>query len=158
MAAKMLLSSHPQPLCSPPFPTKLSTRGLTHQQVHPWLGWEQNPSRPKKLPLLHVSLHDPASSSSTLMDYIAHQHQQNPYSLVLLAESVGYSVASYYTSLGLFVISVPGLWSLIKRSVKSKVTPRVLYFSVCCYFSMFRWRFRSNYFIGWGNRLCRRHI
>lgn len=32
-----------------------------------------------------------------------------------------YSPASYYTSLGLFVISVPGLWSLIKRSVKSKV-------------------------------------
>lgn len=37
------------------------------------------------------------------------------------AASVGYSPASYYTSLGLFVISVPGLWSLIKRSVKSKV-------------------------------------
>lgn len=35
--------------------------------------------------------------------------------------AVGYSTASYYTSLGLFVISVPGLWSLIKRSVKSKV-------------------------------------
>lgn len=33
----------------------------------------------------------------------------------------GYSQASYYTSLGLFVLSVPGLWSLIKRSVKSKV-------------------------------------
>ncbi|EPS64173.1 hypothetical protein M569_10610, partial [Genlisea aurea] len=33
----------------------------------------------------------------------------------------GYSLASYYTSLGLFIISVPGLWSLIKRSVKSKV-------------------------------------
>ncbi|KAK8969846.1 hypothetical protein KSP40_PGU006535 [Platanthera guangdongensis] len=32
-----------------------------------------------------------------------------------------YSPASYYTSLGLFVISVPGLWSLIKRSVKPKV-------------------------------------
>lgn len=37
------------------------------------------------------------------------------------AGDVGYSQASYYTSLGLFVISVPGLWSLIKRSVKSKV-------------------------------------
>lgn len=33
----------------------------------------------------------------------------------------GYSQASYYTSLGLFVISVPGIWSLIKRSTKSKV-------------------------------------
>lgn len=43
-----------------------------------------------------------------------------------MADSVGYSVASYYTSLGLFVISVPGLWSLIKRSVKSKVVQKTL--------------------------------
>ncbi|XP_020581512.1 protein COFACTOR ASSEMBLY OF COMPLEX C SUBUNIT B CCB1, chloroplastic [Phalaenopsis equestris] len=35
-----------------------------------------------------------------------------------------YSQASYYTSLGLFVISVPGLWSLIKRSVKSKIVQK----------------------------------
>lgn len=44
--------------------------------------------------------------------------------LFFLADSFlggGYSQASYYTSLGLFVISIPGLWSLIKRSVKSKV-------------------------------------
>jgi hypothetical protein len=44
-----------------------------------------------------------------------------PDQLFLLDADVGYSPASYYTSLGLFVISVPGLWSLIKRSVKSKV-------------------------------------
>ncbi|XBI90259.1 hypothetical protein VPH35_027926 [Triticum aestivum] len=35
----------------------------------------------------------------------------------------GYSQARYYTSLGFFVLSVPGLWLLIKRSVKSKVSP-----------------------------------
>ncbi|PKA50835.1 hypothetical protein AXF42_Ash007490 [Apostasia shenzhenica] len=40
------------------------------------------------------------------------------------AGGVGYSPASYYTSLGLFVISVPGLWSLIKRSVKSKIVQK----------------------------------
>ncbi|RWW87092.1 hypothetical protein BHE74_00004101 [Ensete ventricosum] len=40
------------------------------------------------------------------------------------AGDVGYSQASYYTSLGLFVISVPGLWSLIKRSVKSKIVQK----------------------------------
>ncbi|CAL5370345.1 unnamed protein product [Camellia sinensis] len=49
-------------------------------------------------------------------------------SLLLLADSAaasgGYSLASYYTSLGLFVISVPGLWSLIKRSVKSKIVEK----------------------------------
>lgn len=44
--------------------------------------------------------------------------------MYLLAESAGYSLASYYTSLGLFVISVPGLWSLIKRSVKSKIVQK----------------------------------
>lgn len=50
-------------------------------------------------------------------------YQENPSSLFSLAAAAdsGYSLASYYTSLGLFVISVPGLWSLIKRSVKSKV-------------------------------------
>ncbi|CAH9105076.1 unnamed protein product [Cuscuta europaea] len=39
-------------------------------------------------------------------------------------EGGGYSLASYYTSLGLFVISVPGVWSLIKRSVKSKIVKK----------------------------------
>ncbi|MCO5556005.1 hypothetical protein L7F22_009549 [Adiantum nelumboides] len=36
----------------------------------------------------------------------------------------GYSQASYYTSLGLFIISVPGIWSLIKRSTKSKIVKK----------------------------------
>lgn len=118
MAAKMLLSPHV------PFPSKFEARGFIHHhhQVHPWLAWEQHSRRSRKLQL-HASLHDPVSSSSAIADFIAHQHHQNPYSLVLLADSVGYSLASYYTSLGLFVISVPGLWSLIKRSVKSKVIP-----------------------------------
>lgn len=48
----------------------------------------------------------------------------NPVVVVGEAAGVGYSSASYYTSLGLFVISVPGLWSLIKRSVKSKVVQK----------------------------------
>ncbi|PWA98202.1 cofactor assembly of complex C [Artemisia annua] len=48
---------------------------------------------------------------------------QNPM-FELADAAVGYSTASYYTSLGLFVISVPGLWSLIKRSVKSKVVKK----------------------------------
>lgn len=36
-------------------------------------------------------------------------------------EEPSYSLASYYTSLGLFLLSVPGVWSLVKRSTKSKV-------------------------------------
>lgn len=35
--------------------------------------------------------------------------------------SAGYSKASYYASLGLFLLSLPGLWSLVKRSTRSKV-------------------------------------
>ncbi|RCV38394.1 hypothetical protein SETIT_8G138600v2 [Setaria italica] len=43
---------------------------------------------------------------------------------VVAGGGTGYSQASYYTSLGLFVLSVPGLWSLIKRSVKSKIVQK----------------------------------
>jgi hypothetical protein len=42
-----------------------------------------------------------------------------------LAEvGAGYSKASYYASLGLFALSLPGLWSLVKRSTKSKVAQK----------------------------------
>lgn len=41
-----------------------------------------------------------------------------------LSENIGYSEASYYTSLGLFLLSLPGLWSLIKRSTKSKIVQK----------------------------------
>ncbi|MED6222879.1 Protein COFACTOR ASSEMBLY OF COMPLEX C SUBUNIT B ccb1, chloroplastic [Stylosanthes scabra] len=106
-ATKMLLSPphphpHPQPrhpLCSS-FPFLANSHRVQVQQ--------QRPQGPRKL---HVSLQDPIITSSSN-------------SLVLLAETVGYSTASYYTSLGLFVISVPGLWSLIKRSVKSKIVKK----------------------------------
>ena len=46
----------------------------------------------------------------------------------LLAENVEkleptstYSKASYYTTLGVYVLSFPGLWSQIKRSTKAKL-------------------------------------
>lgn len=34
--------------------------------------------------------------------------------------SVGYSKFSYYTTLGLYVLSFPGLWSVVKRATKTK--------------------------------------
>ena len=115
MAAKLL--SHSQPLSSLSALSKFRTRDFTFHH-HSWLGGAPTAARPKNL-AVQVSLHDPISSSAALLLHL-HTHQ-NPYSLFELAESTGYSLASYYTSLGLFVISVPGLWSLIKRSVKSKV-------------------------------------
>ena len=37
------------------------------------------------------------------------------------AGGVSYSKASYYTILGLYLLSFPGLWSTVKRSTKAKV-------------------------------------
>ena len=73
---------------------------------------------------------EPLSAVSSSAVQIHQWWEQNPSSLLFMAETGGgYSLASYYTSLGLFVISVPGLWSLIKRSVKSKVRTLCLSFS-----------------------------
>lgn len=70
--------------------------------------------------LLHEAIVDAAASLASTS-----QSPHSPLFTVSAAEgSVGYSMASYYTSLGLFVISVPGLWSLIKRSVKSKIVKK----------------------------------
>nr|GLL41077.1 protein COFACTOR ASSEMBLY OF COMPLEX C SUBUNIT B CCB1, chloroplastic [Ipomoea trifida] len=91
-----------------------------------------NPNR--SLTLVRVSSpdsleHEALQLLSAAPHHIAdHFHLQNhdPSSLFQLAaaDGAGYSLASYYTSLGLFVISVPGLWSLIKRSVKSKIVQK----------------------------------
>jgi Cofactor assembly of complex C subunit B len=42
-----------------------------------------------------------------------------------LSGPMGYSKASYYTSLGLYLLSFPGLWSVIKRAAKTKYKERV---------------------------------
>lgn len=62
------------------------------------------------------SLVEPLTSSSLLVSPL--------FDLADSTTASSYSSASYYTSLGLFVISVPGLWSLIKRSVKSKIVKK----------------------------------
>lgn len=36
-------------------------------------------------------------------------------------DGISYSKASYYTVLGLYLMSFPGLWSIIKRSTSAKV-------------------------------------
>ncbi|KAE8021234.1 hypothetical protein FH972_007142 [Carpinus fangiana] len=118
MASK-ILSPHPHPLTSLSLlPPSKFNKDSTHQK--PWPGQARNPTttRPKSL-AVRVSLQDHVLSSAGLLE-----HHHNPSPLILLAESMGYSLASYYTSLGLFVISVPGLWSLIKRSVKSKIVQK----------------------------------
>ncbi|XVF16100.1 hypothetical protein REPUB_Repub10bG0002100 [Reevesia pubescens] len=122
--ATNILSPHPQALSSFSLPSKFSTH-LHHHQ--PWLGRVSlTHVRPERQLLPRLSWQQTIVSSSALVDHL-HHYQQNPIpdSLFLLADSAaGYSLASYYTSLGLFVISVPGLWSLIKRSVKSKIVQK----------------------------------
>lgn len=56
---------------------------------------------------------DEIASSSSVLYSVA--------PLILLADSTGYSQASYNTTLGLFLLSLPGVWSLVKRATKSKV-------------------------------------
>lgn len=78
--------------------------------------------RKNRVSAVSAMIVEPLSAVSSSAIQIHQWWEQNPNSLLLMAETGGgYSLASYYTSLGLFVISVPGLWSLIKRSVKSKV-------------------------------------
>ncbi|PSS35331.1 Protein COFACTOR ASSEMBLY OF COMPLEX C SUBUNIT B like [Actinidia chinensis var. chinensis] len=127
MEAKLVFSQA-QPLSSlSPHPS----RELWRQQP-PWLG--RPTIKPNKRLVGRVvvsSLIQPLSSSSfpsssgVVHDLMISHLQPIPSSLYLLADTAGgYSLASYYTSLGLFVISVPGLWSLIKRSVKSKIVQK----------------------------------
>ncbi|KAL5979679.1 hypothetical protein ACLOJK_019590 [Asimina triloba] len=77
---------------------------------------------PPYLSSLQFQLQAPKSKRAAVVVSLSSLHElaTTSTSMYEIAENVGYSLASYYTSLGLFVISVPGLWSLIKRSVKSK--------------------------------------
>ena len=43
---------------------------------------------------------------------------------VLAEDGQGFSSASYYTTLALYVLALPGVYSLVKRSVKSKVVKK----------------------------------
>ncbi|XP_021644884.2 protein COFACTOR ASSEMBLY OF COMPLEX C SUBUNIT B CCB1, chloroplastic [Hevea brasiliensis] len=128
MAAAKIVTSHSLPyrLSSISSPSKLNTKELTRHQHQLWLRQGRAPTR-RNRQVVRVSLQEHVSSSYLVIEQLQlhhHYHQNQDYSMFLLAESVGYSLASYYTSLGLFVISVPGLWSLIKRSVKSKIVQK----------------------------------
>ncbi|XP_068303264.1 protein COFACTOR ASSEMBLY OF COMPLEX C SUBUNIT B CCB1, chloroplastic-like isoform X2 [Pyrus communis] len=141
MAAKVLSSPphpHPNPLSSRPLKILHETHHQ-HRQQQPWRLSQRssgssgtNKKREVVMSSLHQSL---VSTSSSLVPLLLEPPQQLNASSSSISSSlmfviaaadgaVGYSLASYYTSLGLFVISVPGLWSLIKRSVKSKVVQK----------------------------------
>lgn len=119
MAEKLIVSPLTQQSC------RFHSIYRDHRHQCSWLGQVYDTPTIRRTRSLVVgrvsSFHDTltaATSSAVVLNHLDY----NPSSyLLLLADATGYSLASYYTSLGLFVISVPGLWSLIKRSVKSKV-------------------------------------
>ncbi|KAM0957796.1 hypothetical protein EV2_023909 [Malus domestica] len=141
MAAKVLSSPphpHPNPLSSRPLKILHVTHHQQRQQQPRRLSQRSSGSSGtnKKREVVMSSLHESlVSTSSSLVPLLLEPPQQLNASSSSISSSlmfvvaaadgaVGYSLASYYTSLGLFVISVPGLWSLIKRSVKSKVVQK----------------------------------
>ncbi|GKY99655.1 hypothetical protein MPSEU_000919500 [Mayamaea pseudoterrestris] len=63
----------------------------------------------------HVS--DLMHSTSLLVSDAANELSQQPPE----AGGISYSKASYYTVLGLYLISFPGLWSTVSRSTKAKI-------------------------------------
>ncbi|CAI9091395.1 OLC1v1026419C1 [Oldenlandia corymbosa var. corymbosa] len=85
------------------------------------LSLDRRSSRHRVLPVVRSSLHETLTTSAEIGQLILLGDASSD---VVSGGGVGYSQASYYTSLGLFVISVPGLWSLIKRSVKSKIVQK----------------------------------
>ncbi|XP_051114932.1 protein COFACTOR ASSEMBLY OF COMPLEX C SUBUNIT B CCB1, chloroplastic [Andrographis paniculata] len=128
-AYQTLPEVYPQPAFEPSAmaTTRLLITPITHcstlstRELHR-IGHNRMPKRDRSLVVrLSSSLDDTLLSTSS--PFIEHIHH-HPQTLFHLADATGYSLASYYTSLGLFVISVPGLWSLIKRSVKSKVVQK----------------------------------
>jgi len=80
------------------------------------------------LPSLSLSdaVLETAATASTAVDAVSQSGIDTP-DLVGAASSmpgsggVGYSKASYYTTLGLYALSFPGIWSQIKRSTSAKV-------------------------------------
>ena len=58
----------------------------------------------------------PDTSSPDILDTVSSLLADAPE-----AGGVSYSKASYYTVLGLYLFSFPGLWSTIKRSTKAKI-------------------------------------
>ncbi|KAK9749893.1 hypothetical protein RND81_02G158500 [Saponaria officinalis] len=119
MAANLLSPSHPLSSFSSISifnPTKLHFHHNNNQHL-----FHSSPTTKPRTTAISAYI------SSEIVSNLADNLHRNGNTLLLMTEtSVGYSLASYYTSLGLFVISVPGLWSLIKRSVKSKVVQKTL--------------------------------
>jgi len=75
-------------------------------------------SRPvaSQVPQRHVRMSDPKGRLHRLTAPSPLERSRPP----LMGDS-GFSELSYYTTLALFVLSFPGIYSLVKRSVKSKI-------------------------------------
>lgn len=70
-------------------------------------------------PIRKTQVHamDPANIFETASTFLSNTSDALPGT----SGEVSYSRASYYTILGLYALSFPGIWSTIKRSTKAKV-------------------------------------
>ena len=77
------------------------------------------------LPSLSLSdaVLETAATASSAVDAVSQSGIDTPdlASAASKVPEVGYSKASYYTTLGLYVLSFPGIWSQIKRSTSAKI-------------------------------------
>ncbi|GMI98142.1 hypothetical protein HRI_003483400 [Hibiscus trionum] len=127
MATK-ILSPHPEPLYSLLLPSKFSTKTTDHQPAttftttsHGRYEFQLLGDPTGSMLLLESPCRQPSCPHLLSWAMADHLHQQNADSLFFLAETAGYSLSRYYTSLGLFVISVPGLWSRNQHEQRFKL-------------------------------------
>jgi hypothetical protein len=73
------------------------------------------PTRPSALAM------DPSHIFETASTFLADASANSPDYIPGTSGEVSYSRASYYTILGLYLLSFPGLWSTIKRSTTAKI-------------------------------------
>jgi len=65
-----------------------------------------------------------ACRARALVQFIDYSQNHDIYINEIASLAEGYAKSSYYTALGLFMLSLPGLWSLVKRSTKSKIVKK----------------------------------
>jgi hypothetical protein len=93
----------------------LSLSGACQAFVARPAGVVKTPTRQSPLALM-----DPSHIFETASTFLA-DNSASPDFIPGTSGDVSYSRASYYTILGLYLTSFPGLWSTIKRSTAAKV-------------------------------------
>eukprot|EP00793_Prasinoderma_coloniale_P001981 PRCOL_00002489-RA len=65
-----------------------------------------------------------AAAQASAAQHVEHVRGVYELAAAAAADEPGYAKSSYYTTLGLYLFSLPGLYSLVKRSTKAKVVQK----------------------------------